>query len=135
MSLRRKHSQETAEVDTGPLSDILFILLFYFIIMSLVANPYVVKLTNPKAKTDTKAKQSLIVSVKNDGSAYIGHDRVLFDSLTSELSKRIDKKDTLNKQGVVINADTSVSINKIVQIMSAAKRAGAASASLNVRPE
>jgi biopolymer transport protein ExbD len=135
MSFRKRNNEEHAEVDTGPLNDILFILLFFFLIMSTIANPYVVKLTNPKAKTDTKSKQSLVVSIKSNGTAYIGQQQILFDSLASELAKKIDKKDTANKQGVVINADTSVSINKIVQIMSAAKKAGASSASLNVKPE
>jgi biopolymer transport protein ExbD len=133
MSLRKKHKKnDHEEVDMGPLNDILFILMFFFLIISTLANPNVIKLTNPKSKSDTKAKQSLVVSVKKDGSTYVGQQFVKYDSLQSYLSKMIDKKDTLNKQSVVINADTSVSINKLVGIMTAAKRAGAAGASLSV---
>lgn len=132
MSLRKKFNEEHSEVDTGPLNDILFILMFFFLIISTLANPNVIKLTNPKSKSDTKSKQSIVVSIRSDGRTYIGQKQVILDSLTSELSKMIDKKDSSNKQSVVINADSSVSINKLVIIMRDAKRAGASSASLSV---
>ena len=132
MSLRKRFNEEHTEVDTGPLNDILFILMFFFLIISTLANPNVVKLTNPKSKTDTKSKQSIVVSLRKDGRAYIGQHPVLMDSLESELSKIIDKKDTTNKQAVVINMDSSVSINQLVIIMKSAKKAGAASTSLSV---
>jgi biopolymer transport protein ExbD len=132
MSLRKKFNEDHSEVDTGPLNDILFILMFFFLIISTLANPNVIKLTNPKSKSDTKAKQSIVVSIRKDGRTYIGQQQVIFDSLSSELSKIIDKKDSANKQAVVINADTAVSVNKLVMIMRDAKRAGASSASLSV---
>jgi biopolymer transport protein ExbD len=132
MSLRKKFNEEHSEVDTGPLNDILFILMFFFLIISTLANPNVIKLTNPKSKSDTKSKQSIVVSIRKDGRTYIGQQQVNFDSLSSELSKMIDKSDSSNKQAVVINADSSVSINKLIIIMRDAKKAGASSASLSV---
>ena len=132
MSLRKKFNEEHSEVDTGPLNDILFILMFFFLIISTLANPNVIKLTNPRSKSDTKAKQSIVVSIRKDGRAYIGQQPVIFDSLSAELGRLIDKKDSANKQGVVINADSSVSINKLVMIMRDAKKAGASSTSLSV---
>ena len=132
MSLRKKFNEEHSEVDTGPLNDILFILMFFFLIISTLANSNVIKLTNPKSKSDTKAKQSIVVSIRKDGRTYIGQQQVIFDSLSAELGRMIDKKDSSNKQAVVINADTSVSINKLVMIMRDAKKAGASSTSLSV---
>ncbi len=132
MSLRKKFNEEHSEVDTGPLNDILFILMFFFLIIATLANPNIIKLTNPKYKSETKSKQSIVVSIRGDGRTYIGQQSVIFDSLFAELSKRIDKKDTTVKQAVVINADTSVSVNKLVMIMRDAKKAGASSASLSV---
>ena len=45
------------------MNDILFILLLFFLIVSTLANPNVVKLTQPKSKSDTKAKQTVVVSI------------------------------------------------------------------------
>ncbi len=124
MSLRRRHRDSEAEVDTGPLNDILFILLFFFLIMATVANPYVVKMSTPKAKTDTKAKQSLMVSLGRDGNTYIGQQKIIFDSLESELRRRINPLDSI-KPAVVINADSLVAWKDIVKIMAVAKKLGA----------
>ncbi len=124
MSLRRRHKEDHADVDTGPLNDILFILLFFFLIMATVANPYVVKMSTPKAKTDTKSKQSLVVSLGKNGNTYIGQQKINFDSLEVELRKRIIPADSL-KPAVVINADSLVAWKDIVRIMSVAKKLGA----------
>ena len=63
MNIRRKLRAHT-EVHTGPLNDILFILLLFFLIAATLANPNVIKLSAPKAKSDTKAKQTVVVSVE-----------------------------------------------------------------------
>ncbi|MEY3151812.1 MAG: hypothetical protein RLZZ333_409, partial [Bacteroidota bacterium] len=56
MQIRKKYTGE-AEVFTEALNDILFILLMFFLIVSTLANPNVIKLSQPKSEADTKAKQ------------------------------------------------------------------------------
>jgi len=53
MNIRRKLKSH-AEVHTGALNDILFILLLFFLIVSTLANPNVVKVDTPRGKNDTK---------------------------------------------------------------------------------
>jgi len=124
MSLRKKFKAEGAEVDTGPLNDILFILMFFFLIISTLANPNVIKLSNPKAKSDTKAKQSVIVSINKDRQVHVGQQKIIFDSLESALRLHIHVGDSI-KPAVVINADSMVAWKDIVKIMSVAKKLGA----------
>ncbi len=124
MSLIKKFKGEQAEVDTGPLNDILFILMFFFLIISTLANPNVIKMSNPKAKSDTKAKQSVIVSIDKNRTVFIGQQRILFDSLESSLKSHIRSGDS-TKPAVVINADSIVAWKDIVKIMSIAKKLGA----------
>ena len=75
-------------------------------------------------KTDTKSKQSLVVSLGKNGNTYIGQQKINFDSLEVELRKRIIPADSL-KPAVVINADSLVAWKDIVRIMSIAKKLGA----------
>ncbi|CAN5247873.1 biopolymer transporter ExbD [soil metagenome] len=124
MSLRKKLREEHAELDTGPLNDILFILMFFFLIISTLANPNVIKMSNPKAKSDAKAKQSVIVSISKDKNIFVGQRKIIFDSLESELRKNIHVGDSL-KPAVVVNADSLVSWGDIVKIMQVAKKLGA----------
>lgn len=125
MSIRRRFQREDTELDTGPLNDILFILMFFFLIISTMANPNVIKMNNPRATSDTKAKQSVIVSINKEKELFIGQTHVPFDSLESVLRSRLPIGDTLVKPAVVINADSLVNWGDIVRIMEVAKRLGA----------
>ena len=124
MSIRKKYTKENTEVDTGPLNDILFILMFFFLIISTLANPNVIKMNNPKATSDTKAKQSVIVSINKNRDIYLGQQKIIFDSLESSLKRQIRIGDSI-KPAVVINADSLVSWGDIVRVMQVAKKLGA----------
>lgn len=124
MSLRKKFKAEGADLDTGPLNDILFILMFFFLIISTLANPNVIKMSNPKAKSDTKAKQSVIVSIDKSKNIYVGQKKIVFDSLEPALKRNIKIGDSI-KPAVVVNADSLVSWGDIVKIMQVAKKLGA----------
>ena len=126
MSLRKRHKEIHEELDTGPLNDILFILMFFFLIISTLANPNVIKMSNPKAKSDTKAKQSVIVSINKNRDIFLGQNRIIFDSLEPALRKHLKfgVGDSI-KPAVVVNADSLVSWGDIVKIMQVAKKLGA----------
>jgi biopolymer transport protein ExbD len=125
MSIRKRFVREDTELDTGPLNDILFILMFFFLIISTMANPNVIKMNNPRATSDAKAKQSVIVSINKEKELFIGQDKIQFDSLESILRSRLPIGDTLVKPAVVINADSLVDWGDIVKIMEVAKKLGA----------
>ncbi|MEO6404910.1 MAG: biopolymer transporter ExbD [Ferruginibacter sp.] len=125
MSLRKnKLRDEHAEVDTGPLNDILFILLMFFLMISTLANPNVIKMSVPRAKSDTKQKQSVVVSVDKDKNMYVGSKRISPDSLESVLRKYINEGDSI-KPAVVINADSIAQWGEIVRVMKVARKLGA----------
>ena len=125
MSLRKnKLRDEHSEVDTGPLNDILFILLMFFLMISTLANPNVIKMSVPRAKSDTKQKQSVVVSVDKDKNIYVGSKRIITDSLEAVLRKYINEGDSI-KPAVVINADSVAQWGEIVRVMKVARKLGA----------
>jgi len=125
MGLRRNKLRESHdEVDTGPLNDILFILLMFFLMISTLANPNVIKMSVPRAKSDTKTKQSVVVSVDKDKNVYVGSKLIPMDSLESALKKYIHQGDSI-KPAVVINADSVAQWGEIVRVMKVARRLGA----------
>ncbi len=125
MGLRRNKLRESHnEVDTGPLNDILFILLMFFLMISTLANPNVIKMSVPRAKSDTKTKQSVVVSVDKDKNVYVGSRLIQMDSLESALRKYINQGDSI-KPAVVINADSVAQWGEIVKVMKVARRLGA----------
>ncbi len=123
MQLRKKFRGE-AEVFTDALNDILFILLMFFLIVSTLANPNVIKLSQPKSKSDTKAKQNVVVSIDINKQYYVGQTKVSIDSLRSALLPAIQKEKT-EIPTVVINADKNVPIDDVVAVMRVARDLGA----------
>lgn len=122
MDLKRRH-REDAEVHTGPLNDILFILLMFFLIVSTMANPNVIRLSQPKSKSDTKAKQTVVVSIDANKQFYVGTTRVTIDELKARLQPFLAKES--EQPSVVINADKTVPVDYIVQVMTVAHELGA----------
>ena len=124
MSIRKRFKSDDTELDTGPLNDILFILMFFFLIISTMANPNVIKMNNPRASSETKAKQSVIVSIDKNRDIFLGQQKIVFDSLETLLQSQLHIGDSI-KPAVVINADSLVSWGDIVRVMQVAKKLGA----------
>ncbi|MEO9210532.1 MAG: biopolymer transporter ExbD, partial [Ginsengibacter sp.] len=87
--------------------------------------PNVIKMNNPRASSDAKAKQSVIVSIDQHKDIYVGQQKIPFDSLETMLRSQLQITDSINKPAVVINADSLVSWGDIVRIMQVAKKLGA----------
>ncbi|MFM6926580.1 MAG: ExbD/TolR family protein [Ferruginibacter sp.] len=126
MSLRSRLRDNHNEVDAGPLNDVLFILLMFFLLVSTLANPNVVKVSNPKGKSDTKVSQNIIVTVTKDQKVFIGTQQIDMTYIDSLLKKEIEKdKRFIDTPTVVMNVDTSAYYGMAFKIMEAAKRAKA----------
>ena len=123
MNIRRK-LRAHAEIHTGPLNDILFILLLFFLIAATLANPNVIKLSQPKAKSDTKAKQTVVVSIDANKMYYVGTTRVEGDSAMKAALLPLIQKET-EEPTVVINADKTVPLEYVVGVMRIARELNA----------
>ncbi len=125
MNIRRKIKSH-GEVHTGTLNDLLFILLFFFLIVSTLANPNVVKVNNPKGTKDTRAKQNIVVSINKEQQVFIGQKAIDIALLDTLLKAEVNRmRAVTDTPSVVINADTIAYYGEVFRIMQSAKRAGA----------
>jgi|SRR5215207_2670690 len=122
MNIRRKLKSH-AEVHTGPLNDILFILLMFFLIAATLANPNVIKLSTPKAKGDTKTKQNVVVNIDTKDQYIINGKVIPLTELRATLQPMI-MKDSANAT-IAINADKTVPVDEVVAVMRIARELGA----------
>ncbi len=126
MSLRSRLRDNHNEVDAGPLNDVLFILLMFFLLVSTLANPNVVKVNNPKGKSDTKVSQNIVVTVTKDQLVFIGTQQIDMMYIDSLLKKEVDaNRKYVDTPTVILNVDTSAYYGQAFKIMEAAKRAKA----------
>lgn len=122
----RKSLQQESEVFTDSLNDIIFILLMFFLIISTMANPNVVKVNNPRGTKDTKAKQNIVVSIDKDQKFYLGHKEIPPAYLDSFIKREVDRvRLQVDTPSVVINADTISYYGEVFRLMQSAKKAGA----------
>ena len=125
--MKLKRSRSHGELHANALNDILFILLFFFLIVSTLANPNIVKVNNPAGKKDTKAKQNIVVSIDKAQKVYMGQKLIDINNIDTLLHAELARirKSPLDTPSVVVNADTIAYYGEVYRIMQAAKRAGA----------
>lgn len=114
MSIKRKRRFH-AEVATSSLSDIMFFLLLFFLIISTLANPNVIKMTLPKAKSNEKTNKQLIsLSVTEDKQFYIDKQPVAFEELETTLMNKIGDDKT---QTVVVRIPFNLQVQDLVDVL------------------
>jgi biopolymer transport protein ExbD len=111
----KRNKRFHAEVATSSLSDIMFFLLLFFLIISTLANPNVIKMTLPKSKNNEKTnKQQISLSVTEDKKFYLDKEQVPFDQLESVLMSKIgDAKD----QTVVVRIPFNLQVQDLVDVL------------------
>lgn len=119
----RKRLKTHPEVHTGALNDILFILLLFFLIVSTLANPNVIKVSNPKAKSDTKSKQTVVITVDKDQHIYLAQKEISIEVLETDLRDYLTKE--TDKPSVVINGDSTAHLGTVIRVMQVIKKLGA----------
>lgn len=114
MGLRRKN-RFAAEVSTASLNDIMFFLLLFFLIVSTVANPSVIKLMLPKAsKSQSLNKQSVSLSITKDKKYYINNTPIVFSGLEAALQKATEG---IPEPTIVLRTDKSLQIQDLVDVL------------------
>ena len=121
MRVRRRHKEE-AEVDSSSLNDIMFFLMLFFLIASTLANPNVIQILLPKAKTtSTVNPKSIPLTVTKDLKVYIEQEEVAYDQLKDKLSALRDKyNDPKNPDAglvIVLRLDKELKVQDMVDVM------------------
>lgn len=111
----KRNKRFHAEVATSSLSDIMFFLLLFFLIISTLANPNVIRMTLPKSKTNEKTNKQLItISVTEDKSYFVDKEPVGFDQLEATLLSKLDPgKD----QTVVVRIPFNMQVQDLVDVL------------------
>lgn len=104
-----------AEVHASSMSDIMFFLLLFFLIISTLANPNVIRMTLPKSKTNEKTnKQFVSISVNENKEFFIDKQPVAFDQLEKELLAKIG---TDKEQTVVVRIPFDLQVQDLVDVL------------------
>lgn len=124
MALKRT-TRPDPNMSMSSMTDIVFLLLIFFLVTSTLVNPNALKLLLPKSTGQVGAKATVTVSIKDWGedryTYHINGDEspVPFDNVEDELVELLQTED---EPTFSIYSDESVPIKEIVQVMNIAKR-------------
>jgi biopolymer transport protein ExbD len=110
-------------LDMAPLIDVVFQLLIFFMLSSSFAVP-ALRLTLPRATIkDSPQPERLVISVDHAGQIFVNSAPVVLDNLVAVLSAHLYEGGAA--QAVHIRGDADMPYGRFVQVMDAARQAGA----------
>jgi biopolymer transport protein ExbD len=123
MSLRKK-SKITAEFNMSSMTDIVFLLLIFFILTSTVVREPVLKVLLPKGVSEVnQIKEPVRMVINAEGIYAIEQTKnIAFEDLPFVLSQELSKKPDA---AVSIHADKTVIYERVMELVSIANKSGA----------
>jgi biopolymer transport protein TolR len=112
-----------SDINVTPLVDVCLVLLIIFMVVTPMLQPGVDVLLpqGPHAEKKPGKEADLIVSIKADGSVFIGQDWIPDKNLTTYLKAEHDKDAT---RAVMLKADKRINFGKVRMVMKSATDAG-----------
>ncbi|GAA4888170.1 biopolymer transporter ExbD [Flaviramulus aquimarinus] len=115
----RGRNKVTPEFNMSSMTDIVFLLLIFFMIASTLVTTNAIDILLPKASGKTENKKSVAVSIKKDLTYYIDQKRVGVSVLENELLAALASQE---KPTIVLRAEKSVPVENVVKVMDIANR-------------
>lgn len=114
MKIRRK-GRFAPEVFTHSLNDIMFFLLLFFLIISTMSNPNVIKLMLPKASaTQQMYKKQITLSIDENKAYFIDKEPVAADMLESQLQSIFAGAED---RTIVLRVDKTIAVQDLVDVL------------------
>jgi biopolymer transport protein ExbD len=114
MKIRRKN-RFVPEVFTQSLNDIMFFLMLFFLIISTMVNPNVIKLMLPKASAAQQMqKKQTTIAVDSDKNYFIDRQPVAKDQLESQLQTIFAG---VEEKTVILQVDQTISVQDLVDVL------------------
>ena len=121
----KRTTQVSANIGSTSMTDIVFLLLIFFLIPSTLVNPNALKLLLPKSTGQVSAKPTVSVSIKDWGEeryTYHVNGNETPTALADVEDQLISLLQSEEDPTFVIYSDESVPIKEIVGLMNIAKR-------------
>ena len=112
----RKKKDYTAEVFTSAMNDIMFFLMLFFIIISTLLNPSMIKVSLPNSRnSQTLQKKEINLTMTIDKNYFVNSTQVPFEELEAQLKKELSKSPDAF---IMLRFDASLPIQDLVNVLS-----------------
>jgi biopolymer transport protein ExbD len=101
---------------TASMSDLVFLLLIFFMLTSTLVAPNAIKLLLPNSSSKTMSKQTITVYINKNRNFYLEERRVKSSGLENAIYSKIRNE---REASVVLRADKTVPVQDIVKVIDA----------------
>jgi biopolymer transport protein ExbD len=119
----KRRTKVKAEFSMASLTDIIFLLLIFFMLTSSFVMPNALRLLLPKATSQQVERQTLSVSITPALEYYVNKTKVSENRLQQEIMNQM--KGPAEETTIVVNADKTVPVEHVVNVMVVAKNLNA----------
>ena len=118
MALKRRN-QRKVEFNSSSMSDLVFLLLIFFMLTSTLIAPNAIKLLLPQSNSRTMAKQNVTVYIDEQNNYFVGERQVAENQLQAEITVELNKSNSGNEGTVVVRSDKNVPVQYVVNVIDA----------------
>lgn len=118
MNLRGRN-KVSPDFSMSSMTDIVFLLLVFFLLTSPSITPEALDLILPKASGKSSNVQNASVSITKDGVFFVNNTEVTPETMEAELQQLMNGQE---EPTIILRADGEVAMNKAVKVMDIANR-------------
>jgi biopolymer transport protein ExbD len=111
MDLRSKHKVDAA-FSMSSMTDIIFLLLIFFMLTSSFITPSGLPVSLPTSRSSNIVMQKVSVTITPNLQYFVNDQRVTMDNLETELARELEGKEGV----VVLHVDKSVPVEHLVNV-------------------
>ena len=115
MALKRRN-QRRVEFNSSSMSDLVFLLLIFFMLTSTLVAPNAIKLLLPQSNSRTMAKQTVTVYINEKMDYFVGERKVAENQLQPEILLSLGNS---TEGTVVVRSDKNVPVQYVVNVIDA----------------
>ncbi len=109
-------NKRSVQFSTASMSDLVFLLLIFFMLTSTLVAPNAIKLLLPSSNSRTMAKQTVSVYINDRFRYYVNDDAVSLTGLEGKIDQKL--KGQINAS-IVLRSDQTVPVQYVVNVIDA----------------
>ena len=115
----KRHSKVDASFSPSSMTDMIFLLLTFFVVLTTMISPNAIKVLLPQSNGQVKEKPITSVTITKDLTYYIETTPVPFNRLESELQQRLAAEET---PAFALHLDETVPVGEMIKVRNIAAR-------------
>jgi len=133
IQVKRRRSSDTIELNMGPLIDLVFLLLIFFLVTTTFVKETGLEVHRPTAKTaERKEKSTILIGVSKEGTIYMENRIIDIRSVRANVEKLLSENP---EAGVIVVADKQSKTGVVVNVIDQCRLAGAQGVSVAAKLE